>query len=68
MRKEIHSEKLIDVNRICEGKITGRGMDRLIETRTSGSFCGYGFFLDPVYDWVLGKDEEKQWVLLPIKK
>lgn len=43
-------------------------MNPLVEERVEGIFRGSAFFLDPNFDWFLGKDNKNQVILVPLKK
>jgi len=39
-----------------------------IQSRNDGSFKSRAFYLDPSYDWILGKDNEGITILVPLIK
>lgn len=40
----------------------------VIEPRDDGEFKDRAFFLDPRFDWIIGKDSRNHIILIPLKK
>jgi len=36
--------------------------------RSGGNFAGNSFYLDTRFDWIIGRDNEKDLILIPFKK
>ena len=42
--------------------------DKFIQPRIYGTFADRGYILDSSLDWIIGKDDRDELVLIPLKK
>ena len=68
---KISKERLLEKGKIsfCSNwiKDSANGLC-MMELRGMGKFSDTSFWLNPVYEWVLGVDEEDNLCLVPLKK
>ena len=64
---ELEADRMYDVRGKAKD-LTLNGSDVAIARRESSNLRGVSFYLDGLYDWVLGRDEEGSICLVPLKK